>query len=61
MKDHAEQEGQELTVVQKIEAYLERANKYAMTPWNKRDASEYEDLMKTKAEIISELRKMGIK
>lgn len=60
MKDHAEQEGQELTVVQKIEAYLRRSHKYMMSLRSKRDPDEYEALLKIRSEIGSELRKLKL-
>lgn len=58
MINSEERESRQADVAQKIEAYLDRAHKYMMTPWNRRDPGEYEALLKIKSEIGSELRKM---
>lgn len=41
---------------QKILEYLERAERYICTPWERRDPDEFKALMALKAEIYSEIQ-----
>ena len=43
-----------MTAAEKINVYLDRAERYMLTPWAQRDPDEFKALMALKAEIYSE-------
>lgn len=43
-----------MTAAEKINVYLDRAERYMRTPWEQRDPDELKALMALKAEIYSE-------
>lgn len=47
-----------MTIVEKIDAYLDRALRYLNTPHEQRDPGEYAVLMAMKAEIYTESEKL---